>query len=142
VAARPAATRCKQQTRQAIDRSSDVEIALSVRDWTFIDATIDNTVAIAAQGGELPIASYGFVLREAGWEAVRNDSKSPQGTSGWPPEDEELTLDLPVEAWKFIADQLRRWDGADALARPRQQGGPESRFQQLARVLEERLPLA
>ena len=113
-----------------------MEIALPVRDWTFIDATIDNTVAVAAQSGELPTAAYGFALREAGWEAARNHPKSVQSAAGWPPENEELTLDLPVEAWKFIVDQLRRWDGADALVRPRQEGDPESRFLQLAQRLE------
>ncbi len=108
---------------------------MPVRDWTFTDATIDNAVAIAAQDGELPIAAYGLALREAGWEAARNHPKSLHGAAGWPPEDEELALDLPVEAWRFIADQLRRWDGADALVRPREEGG-ESRFLQLARFLE------
>lgn len=116
-----------------------MKITMTVKDWVFIDATVDNTVPIAAQGGDAATAASGYAIRESGWEASRSHPKAEQGLVGWPPEDEELTLDLPVEAWRFVIDQLRRWDRVDDFMTPRSEGAPESRKQALARKLEERV---
>lgn len=116
-----------------------MKIPLPVRDWLFIDASIDNTVAIAAQDGDERTAAEGYAIRETGWKAARGHPKAAEGFGGWPPEDEDLTMDLPAEAWGFIVSQLRRWDGVDALTSPRPEGAPESRFIVIARFLEEHL---
>lgn len=112
---------------------------MPVNDWLLIDATIDNTDAIASQDGNAATAAFGHAVRESGWEASRSHPRAGQGVVGWPPEDEEFALDLPVEAWQFVVDQLRRWDKVDDLINPRSEGDPESRKQALARMLEERI---
>lgn len=56
-----------------------------VRDWTIIDATIDNTLAIAEQNGDESTAEQGHVICEAGWAASRRHPKAEQGWGGWPP---------------------------------------------------------
>jgi hypothetical protein len=116
-----------------------VKITMPVKDWLLIDATIDNTDAIAAQNGEAATAAYGHAIRENGWEVCRSHPMAGQGPVGWPPEDEDLDLDLPVEAWRFIVDQLRRWDMVEESINPRREEAPESRKQALARLLEERI---
>ncbi|QOD05669.1 hypothetical protein [Pseudarthrobacter sp. BIM B-2242] len=116
-----------------------MRITMPVKDWLLIDATIDNTVAIAAQNGEAATAAHGNAIRESGWEASRSHAKAGQGPVGWPPEDEELSLDLTAESWHFVVEQLRRWDNVDDLMSPRSEGDAESRKQVLARKLEERV---
>ncbi|PTT60038.1 hypothetical protein [Arthrobacter sp. HMWF013] len=116
-----------------------MKITMQVNEWLLIDATIDNTGAIASQNGDTATAASGHSIRVSGWEASRSHPRAGQGPVGWPPEDEELTLDLPVEAWQFVVDQLRRWDKVDDLINPRSEGDTESSKQALARVLEERI---
>lgn len=112
---------------------------MTVKDWPLIDATIDNTVAIASQEGHTATAASGYSMREIGWEASRSHPRAGQGPVGWPSEDEELTLDLPAESWHFVVDQLRRWGKVEESINARSEGDPESREQALARMLEERI---
>ncbi|MBD1538250.1 hypothetical protein HC749_08705 [Arthrobacter sp. S13_S34] len=93
-----------------------MKITIRVKDWLLIDATIDNTVAIASQGGHTARAASGHSIREIGCEASRNHPRAGQGPGGWPPEYEELTLDLPAESWRFVVGQLRRWTGWTTLS--------------------------
>ncbi|MEQ7736388.1 hypothetical protein [Escherichia coli] len=116
-----------------------MKITIPVKDWLLIDATVDNTDAIAAQDGDTATAAFGHAIRESGWEASRSHARAGQGVVGWPPEDDELILDLPVESWRFIVDQLRRWDKVEVSVNPRNAGEPERRAQALARMLEERI---
>lgn len=113
-----------------------MKIALEVRDWLFIDATIDNTVAIAAQKADESTAEQGLAVRETGWAAARRDPRVDQGWAGWPPADDDLAIDLPAESWRFVIGQLRRWDQVDALVNPRGKEDQESRFLALAGMLE------
>jgi hypothetical protein len=52
----------------------------------------------------------GRQVREAGWEAARVHPRSKEGQVGWPPSDDELTISLPVSAWQFAIQELRKWD--------------------------------
>jgi hypothetical protein len=29
---------------------------------------------------------------------------------GWPPQDDELTVALPDDAWRFVIQELHRWE--------------------------------
>lgn len=115
-----------------------MKITVTVKDWLLIDATINNTVTIASQDGDSATAS-GHSIREVGWEASRSHPRAGQGPVGWPPEDEELTIDLSAESWHFVVDQLRRWGQVEDSIHGRGEGDPESRDQALARMLEERI---
>lgn len=118
---------------------ASVILTLPVHDWPFIDATVNNTVAIAAQNGDESTAEQGLAVRETGWAAARRHPRVTQGWAGWPPEDDVLTVDLPAESWRFVIGQLRRWDQVDALVSPREEGDQESRFESISRMLEDRL---
>lgn len=69
---------------------------MKVKDWLLIDATIDNTVAIASQDWDSTTAESEHSVREIGWQASRSHPKAGQGPVGWPQEDEELIIDLPA----------------------------------------------
>ncbi|WP_247040617.1 hypothetical protein [Arthrobacter rhizosphaerae] len=116
-----------------------LKMILSVHDWTLIDATMDNTVAIADQNGDESTADQGGIVRKTGWAAARHHPKADQGWEGWPPLEEDLSIELPATTWRFVAGQLRRWDEVDALVNPRGDGNPEPRGLELARMLEERI---
>lgn len=75
-----------------------MKITMPVKDWLLIDATIDNTDAIAAQDGGAT-AALGHAIRESGWEASRSHLGAGQGPGDWPPEDEDR---WPV-AWRDLS---------------------------------------
>jgi hypothetical protein len=95
-----------------------LEMTLPVRDWSLIDATMDNTVSIAAQNGNAPLVDRGRQVRETGWAAVRRHPRRKEGWGGWPPQDEELSVALPSDAWRFIASELLRWADVQSLMKP------------------------
>lgn len=100
---------------------------LSVQDWTLIDAAMDNVVAIAEQNGDGSTAEQGRIVRRTGWVAAAHHPKADMGWEGWPPLEDDLSIELPATTWRFVADQLRRWDEVDALVNPRGDGDPEPR---------------
>jgi hypothetical protein len=89
--------------------AESVDVTISVGDWQIIDATIDNSVDIAAEDGAQRVLNQGRRVRNAGWEAARLHPRSGEGLVGWPPADDELSVTLPISAWRFVLDELHRW---------------------------------
>ena len=124
-----------------------LSLTMLVDDWLFIDATIDNTVSIAATDGNDSVVRQGRGIREAGWAATRAHPRRHDGWGGWPPTDDELTVALPADAWRFVVRELHRWEqvASDAGAAAPAEGGepgaglPESRGLEVARRLAARL---
>ena len=90
-----------------------IRITTQVRDWLIIDATIDNTVAIEAVGGDSNAVQLGHRIREVGWTQTRQHPRKADGWGGWPPVDDYLEITLEPSAWVFIVEQLHRWAAAD-----------------------------
>jgi len=86
-----------------------IRITTQVRDWLIIDATIDNTVAIDAVGGDGNAVQLGHRIREVGWTQTRRHPRKADGWGGWPPIDDYLEITLEPSTWVFIVEQLRRW---------------------------------
>jgi hypothetical protein len=112
---------------------------MSVGDWQIIDATIDNSVDIAAEGGDQRVLDQGRRVRNAGWEAARLHPRSREGLVGWPPTGEELRVNLPITAWRFVLDELHRWGRVEADLEGSDQEKPEPKSLAIARFLEERI---
>jgi hypothetical protein len=119
--------------------AESVEITIRVGDWQIIDATIDNSVDIAAEDGDHRVLHQGRRVRNAGWEAARIHPRSGEGLVGWPPTDDELSVTLPITAWRFILDELHRWGRVEAELEGSDQEKPESRSFAIARFLTERI---
>ena len=62
-----------------------LSLTLPVEDWLIIDATIDNTVAMASTDGDGSVAARGMEIRKAGWAATRAHPRHQDGWGGWPP---------------------------------------------------------
>ncbi|MDR6414938.1 hypothetical protein [Pseudarthrobacter sulfonivorans] len=124
-----------------------LSLTMPVDDWLIIDATIDNTVAMASTDGDESVVAQGAEIRKAGWAATRAHPRHQDGWGGWPPKGDELTVALPQDAWRFVVQELHRWEqvasdvGAAAPAADGEPdpGVPESRGLAVARMLAERL---
>ncbi|BDI21462.1 hypothetical protein [Herbiconiux sp. L3-i23] len=92
-------------------------LTFTVQAWQAVDAAIDSSVSIDVVEGDVVSAMRGAVVRDAGWRASFHAHGQNFG-SGWPPGEEELTLELSKEHWQYVADQLERWQrvsGSDVL---------------------------
>lgn len=92
------------------DSDAPVQLSISVKDWQWLDATIDNAVAMASVAGDEDAVEQGRRIRTAGWEAARVHPRNKDGWAGWPPVDDDLTVSLSPAAWYFAIQELRRWD--------------------------------
>ena len=119
--------------------AESIELTMSVGDWQIVDATVDNSVDIAAEDGNHRVLDQGRRVRHAGWEAARLHPRSGEGLVGWPPTDDELSVTLPITAWRFVLDELHRWDRVEAEFEGNDQERPESRSLAIARFLAERI---
>lgn len=119
--------------------AESVEVTISVGDWQIIDANIDNSVDIAAEDGDHRVLDPGRRVRNAGWEAARLHPRSGAGLVGWPPTDDELSVTLPITAWRFVLYELHRWGRVEADLEGSDQEKPESRSFAIARFLAERI---
>ena len=84
-------------------------MVVPVDDWQLIDGTIDNAVAVEVVGGDHHSVELGMRIREVGWAQTRRHPKISGAAGGGLPVDDHLTITLEVDAWIFIAEQLRRW---------------------------------
>jgi len=84
-------------------------VTMSVGDWQLIDATVDNSVSIAAVDGDELCVTTGRRVRQAGWTASASHPLVKHGVLGWPPVDVPITIYLPVEDWSFVLAELARW---------------------------------
>lgn len=112
---------------------------MSVGDWQIIDATIDNSVDIAAEDGDQRVLDQGRRARSAGWEAARLHPRSGEGLVGWPPTDDELRVMLPITTWRFVLDELHRWGRVEADLEGSDREKREPRSLAVARFLAERI---
>jgi len=103
------------------------QITTPVRDWLIINATIDNTIAKEAIDGDSHTIERGQHIRDLGWVQTRQHPRKTDGRGGWPPVDEHLEITLEPSAWRFIAEQLRRWSAVGERVADDPRRGEEER---------------
>ncbi|GIG20638.1 hypothetical protein Cch01nite_13620 [Cellulomonas chitinilytica] len=84
-------------------------ITMPVRDWQLIDATVDNTVAVAAVDGDDDRVATGRRVRRTGWAASAAHPHVDDGSLGWPPPDAFLSVGLRLADWSFVLAELEGW---------------------------------
>jgi hypothetical protein len=75
-------------------------VELPARLWSAIDATVDNSIALAGVEGEEEVVRTGQEIRRAGWDQV------PWVDGAWPPMDQILTIRLSGSQWRFAMDKV------------------------------------
>ncbi len=84
-----------------------MRLAMTVRDWLVIDATMDNVRAVALQAGDRDEdAATALPIRQAGWDQVGTDRPE---NGGWPSYDAATEVELSTEQWRFVAQSLEYW---------------------------------
>lgn len=79
-----------------------VQVRLSAREWATVDATVDNVVAVAAVELDEVTVTRGRAIRQAGWDQV------PWVDGDWPPMEQNITIDLRDDQWRWTVVQLRQ----------------------------------
>jgi hypothetical protein len=77
-----------------------ISVELPARLWSAIDATVDNTIAMAGVDGEEEVVRIGQKIRQAGWDQV------PWVDGAWPPMDQIITITLSGSQWRFAMDEV------------------------------------
>ncbi|MHA6694822.1 hypothetical protein [Homoserinimonas sp. A520] len=103
------------------------QITMQVRDWLIIDATIDNTIAMEAVGGDTNVVQLGRGIRQAGGAQARRHPRKADGWGSWPPLDDYLEITLDPSTWVFIVEQLRRWAAVGESNSDDPRWGPDER---------------
>lgn len=116
-----------------------IVIRMRVEDWQIIDGTIDNTVALAAVDGDNRSVENGQNVRQAGWDAARIHPRVEDGWGGWPPQEDEISIVLPLAEWRFVVGELHRWEMVDDSAEIRDTGMPESQSLAIAHLVTQRI---
>jgi hypothetical protein len=113
-----------------------------IRDWLFIDGTMDNHVQSAVDGavpdtidedderaGDTPtdrdtetdqaisrlprVAQVGLSIRRAGWDQIPDWPHDVAGFTTWPAPGQMATVTLTRAQWKLIVFALRHWADVD-----------------------------
>lgn len=80
-----------------------IAVAMPAEQWSVIDGSIDNTIAVDVVEGKDDVVAVGIAIREAGWAQV------PWVDGQWPPLNQVITLNLSRAQWEFALTQLHRW---------------------------------
>lgn len=83
--------------------------------WHQINGCTDNSMAVDIQSDEgdvIETVSIGSCVQDAGWRAAALHTGS-KDESGWPPDDDSLTITLQRTHWEWVLKQLHRWESID-----------------------------
>ena len=105
-----------------------------VGDWQLIDATVDNSVSIAAVDGDELCVTTGRRVRQAGWTASASHPLVEDGPLGWPPVDALITIYLAAADWSFVLAELARWAAVSESTGMVEERDESARIEQLLRA--------
>src|SRR3954451_12819693 len=92
-----------------------LEIRMSLADWKFIDAGLDNCVAtnreVWTDESDPQKAARAHRIRERGWDVTRPIEQPILDAGTWPPDEATMrasvALSLAADDWWFVLELLR-----------------------------------
>ncbi|MBM0231891.1 hypothetical protein JNW91_08495 [Micromonospora sp. STR1_7] len=94
-------------------------MAMTVRQWQIVDATVDNEVDTAIMNGKPGhYIALGKSVRQAGWDQL------VRGGEGWPAGDKVITITLTVQQWVFVTETLEFWADVEDDVAPNDEDRP------------------
>jgi hypothetical protein len=85
---------------------------MSLRDWLFIDARMDNTQQSARDDYDDHLAARAGAIRQHGWDETGHITRPVSEQGSWPPGDDVLSQTVRValasDDWDFVVEQLLR----------------------------------
>ncbi|MEH1058902.1 hypothetical protein V6U89_27290 [Micromonospora sp. CPCC 206171] len=84
-------------------------VEMSSRQWRSVNSVLDNVVNVEAENGDPDdlIAAGTQILRE-GWHQITGWTETTAST-GWPHDDQEVTVALSGAQWRYVISCLDRW---------------------------------
>ena len=84
-------------------RGADRAVTLTVRQWQYIDAVLDNQLRLAAETGDpRRVLDTGRSIREAGWDQVAHRTPEVSGPGNWPPGHQMVAVVLGSSQWELV----------------------------------------
>ena len=83
-------------------------VTMTLREWQYVDAVMDNTASMAAVNGRRQQESLARSIRQAGWDQVQGTDKV------WPDKGVQTRVSLPFASWRFVTQQLDHWAEIEA----------------------------
>ncbi|MBF8188786.1 hypothetical protein ITP53_24235 [Nonomuraea sp. K274] len=87
-------------------------IAMSLRQWGLIDASMDNDASVETVNGNRQRADLARSIRQAGLDQIFRWTPGVPGSGSWPPPDEIVKPKLTIAQWLLTIDVLERWAAA------------------------------
>ncbi|MEU0568173.1 hypothetical protein ABZ297_22705 [Nonomuraea sp. NPDC005983] len=84
-------------------------IAMPLRQWGLIDASMDNDASVETVNGNRQRAALARSIRRAGWDQIAKWTPGVPGSGAWPPPDEIVKPKLTIAQWLLTIDVLERW---------------------------------
>ncbi|MGW4410943.1 hypothetical protein ACWEJ6_43400 [Nonomuraea sp. NPDC004702] len=92
--------------------SAGLIIAMPLRQWGLIDASMDNDASVETVNGDRQRADLARGIRQAGLDQIFHWAADAPGFGSWPPPDEIVKPKLTIAQWRFTIDVLERWAAA------------------------------
>ncbi|GAA4967488.1 hypothetical protein HD597_003792 [Nonomuraea thailandensis] len=89
-------------------------IAMPLRQWGLIDASVDDDAGVETVDGNRRRADLAHSIRRAGWDQIAHWTPGVPGSGSWPPPDEIVKPRLTIAQWLLTVDALERWAAAAA----------------------------
>ncbi|MEQ4724747.1 hypothetical protein [Nonomuraea sp. B19D2] len=87
-------------------------IAMPLRQWGLIDASMDNDAGVETVNGNRRRADLARSIRRAGWGQIAHWTPGVPGSGSWPPPDDIVKPKLTIAQWLLTIDVLERWAAA------------------------------
>ncbi|MGW0811062.1 hypothetical protein [Nonomuraea sp. NPDC002799] len=92
--------------------SAGLIIAMPLRQWGLIDASMDNDASVETVNGDHQRADLARSIRMAGWDQIAHWTPGFPGSGSWPPPNEIVKPELTIAQWLLAIDVLERWAAA------------------------------
>ncbi|MBB5779078.1 hypothetical protein [Nonomuraea jabiensis] len=92
--------------------SAGLIMAMPLRQWGLIDASMDNDASVETVNGNRRRADLARSIRRAAWDQIAHWTPGVPGSGSWPPPDEIVKPKLTIAQWLLTIDVLERWAAA------------------------------
>ncbi|NJP31055.1 hypothetical protein [Micromonospora thermarum] len=83
---------------------------MTTEQWRSVDRVVDNEISVEAENGDpRQVLGPAIGIREAGWEQVADWTRGVASSGAWPPDDQEVVVELSGAQWELVVECLARW---------------------------------
>ena len=88
---------------------------MTTQKWRYVDGSLDSEISVEAENGDhRNVVQPATDVREAAWEQVANWTRGAGSSGAWPPDDQDVWVELAGMRWELVLQCLQRWAEAAA----------------------------